>query len=340
MTLPEQLESVEVLEDWLSRPVPAAIEALAESRGDVIVLGAGGKIGPTLTRMIKRAAPERRVIAVSRFSDDSLPEQLRGHGIEVIVGDLLDEGFVATLPDCPNVIYLAGMKFGASEDLPLTWAMNTYLPTIVCKRFRESRIVALSSGNVYGLSSVYDYGSHESDTLQPVGEYANSCLGRERMFEYFSKLHDIPTAIIRLNYANELRYGVLLDLAKQVLAGDAIDISMGYVNVIWQGDANAMIVAAMTQVTCPPKPINVAGMGRLKIIDLCQEIAAIAGVEPCFRGREACDALLSDARGAWMDFGEPTIDLSTLLRWVVLWVQSGGPTLGKPTKFENRHGSF
>ena len=307
MTFPDQLESVDVLEDWLSRPAQAAMDALTEIEGDVIVLGAGGKMGPTLTRMIKRAAPERRVIAVSRFSNTALPEQLCGHGIEVKVGDLLDEEFMATLPTCPNVFYLAGMKFGASDDQPLTWAMNTYLPTVVCKHFRGSRIVALSTGNVYGLSSVHDCGSHESDALQPVGEYANSCLGRERMFEYFSRLHDTPIAIIRLNYANELRYGVLVDLAKQVLAGDVIDLSMGYVNVIWQGDANAMIIAALAQATCPPQPINVAGIGHLKVRDLCQEIAAIAGVEAYFRGREACDALLSDARGAWMDFGASAI---------------------------------
>ncbi len=340
MMLPEQLDSVEELEDWLSRPAPAAIDALAAVDGDVIVLGAGGKMGPTLTYMIKRAAPERRVIAVSRFSDAALPDQLRSQGIEVIVGDLLDETFVATLPECPNVFYLAGMKFGASGNQPLTWAMNTYLPTIICRHFLNSRIVALSTGNVYGLTSVHDVGSHEGDALQPVGEYANSCLGRERMFEYFSSVHGTPMAIIRLNYANELRYGVLVDLASKVLAGEVIDVSMGYVNAIWQGDANAMIIAALDQTASPPQPINVAGLGHLKIRDLCLEIAEIAGVEVQFRGREACDALLSDARGAWLDFGESAIDLATLLRWVVRWLQQGGVTHGKPTKFENRKGDF
>ena len=339
--LPEQLNSVDELEEWLSRPAPAAMDALAAVDGDVIVLGAGGKMGPTLTRMIKRAVgSDRRVVAVSRFSNKRLPDQLRSQGIEVMTGDLLDEAFVASLPRCANVFYLAGMKFGASTDQALTWAMNTYLPTIVCRHFQSSRVVALSSGNVYGLTSIHDVGSHEGDRLEPVGEYANSCLGRERMFEYFSQVHGNPMTIIRLNYANELRYGVLVDLASKVLAGEPIDVRMGYVNVIWQGDANAMIIAALDQASTPPRAINVAGLGHLMIRELCQEIAEIAGVEVAFVGRESCDALLSDARGAWLDYGEPSVDVSTLLRWVVRWLQQDGPTLGKPTMFENREGNF
>ena len=338
--LPAEIESVDALEDWLSRPSMEAQPALASTAGDIIVLGAGGKMGPTLTRMIKRAAPGRRVIAVSRFTERHLPSQLQSQGIEVMAGDLLEDAFVNSLPPCPNVYYLAGMKFGATGNEPLTWAMNTWLPGKICQRFPESRIVALSTGNVYGLTDAQGRGSRETDPLQPVGEYANSCLGRERLFRYFSQTNGTPVVLIRLNYANELRYGVVVDLAQKIMAGEPIDLEMGWVNVIWQGDANAMITAAITRTASPAAVVNVAGAPHLRVRDLSSGIAQLAGMEPHFIGRERPDALLSDARLAYSWFGKPKVPLDDLLRWVVHWLKSSGPTLGKPTKFENRRGNF
>ena len=337
---PESLDTLAELEKWLSRPSNAARDAVAACPGDIIVLGAGGKMGPTLTRMLKRAAPERRVIAVSRFTETHLPAQLEAQDIEVIKGDLLDKRFLANLPDCPNIFYLAGMKFGATGNEPLTWAMNTWLPGMVCQRYPTSRIVALSTGNVYGLTEVHGRGSSEDDALCPVGEYANSCLGRERMFQYFAQQHGTPVVLIRLNYANELRYGVLVDLAKKVLAGEAVDLSMGWVNVIWQGDANALIAAAISKTASPAAIMNVAGAPHCQVRALCQRLAELSGTQPVFQGDEASDALLSDAQLSRQWFGDPEISLDTMLRWVVAWLKRGGQTLDRPTKFENRQGNF
>lgn len=339
-SFPDTLENVDVLEDWLSRPSASATTALEATCGDILVLGAGGKMGPTLTRMIKRAVPDRRVIAVSRFSESHLPEGLESQGIEVIKGDLLDDGFLQSLPDCPNVYYLAGMKFGATGNEPLTWAMNTWLPGKVCQRFSESRIVALSTGNVYGLTSAQGPGSRETDGLRPLGEYANSCLGRERLFQYLSEVQQTPVILIRLNYANELRYGVLIDLARKVLSKEPIDLAMGWVNVIWQGDANAMIAAALSKAASPAAIMNVAGAPHLRVRWLAEQLGEIAGVEPVLQGEEGADALLSDASLPRTWFGEPEIPVEVMLRWVVRWLEQGGPTLGKPTKFENRKGDF
>ncbi len=339
-SFPDELDSVDVLEDWLSRPSETAVESLESVPGDVMVLGAGGKMGPTLSRMIKRALPDRRVIAVSRFSDQGLPERLRSQGIEVIAGDLLDSGFLSSLPECPNLYYLAGMKFGATGNEPLTWAMNAWLPGRVCERFPESRIVALSTGNVYGLTSSGGPGSGEADRLAPVGEYANSCLGRERVFQYFSECQGTPVILVRLNYANELRYGVVVDVAQKILGGQPVDLGMSWVNLLWQGDANAQIAAAISRTASPAAMVNVAGAPHIRVRQLCQQIAALAGVEARFEGEEYEDALLSDARRSRSWLGAPEVPLEVLLRWVVGWLKREGPTLGKPTKFENRAGNF
>ena len=339
-SFPKTLENVDVLEDWLSRPSVSAVTALEETSGDILVLGAGGKLGPTLARMIKRAVSGRRVIAVSRFTETHLPAQLESQGIEVIVGDLLDEEFLQSLPDCPNVYFLAGMKFGATGNESLTWAMNAWLPGRVCQRFYQSRIVALSTGNVYGLTTTQGAGSQEKDTLNPVGEYANSCLGRERLFQYFSEEQQTPVVLIRLNYANELRYGVLVDLARKVLANEPIDLGMGWVNVIWQGDANAMIAAAVTKAGSPATILNVAGAPHLSVRWLAEQFGEIANTKPIFQGEEGPDALLSDASLARVCLGESGVPVEVMLRWVVRWLKGGGPTLGKPTKFENRRGNF
>ncbi|NCF94714.1 MAG: NAD-dependent epimerase/dehydratase family protein [Verrucomicrobiaceae bacterium] len=339
-SIPDTLGNVDVLEDWLSRPSASAMTALEGTSGDILVLGAGGKMGPTLTRMVKRAVPDRRVIAVSRFTYSHLPGQLESQGIEVIKGDLLDEDFLQSLPDCSNVYYLAGMKFGATGNEPLTWAMNTWLPGKVCQRFSESQIVALSTGNVYGLTNTQGLGSQEADDLNPVGEYANSCLGRERLFQYLSRVQQTPVILIRFNYANELRYGVLIDLARKVLSQEPINLAMGWVNLIWQGDANAMIAAAISKAASPAVIMNVAGAPHLRVRSLVEQLGEIAGVDPVLQGKEGPDALLSDASLSRLWFGEPEVPINVMLQWVVRWLEQGGSTLGKPTKFENRSGNF
>ena len=228
---------------------------------------------------------------------------LEQHGIETIRCDLLDEDALARLPDAPNVIFMAGRKFGSTGDEPLTWAMNAHLPALVCRRYRTSRIVAFSTGNVYGLTPSGRGGSREDDPPAPVGEYAMSCLGRERLFEYFSRTYGTPVAILRLNYAAEMRYGVLIDLAGRVSRREPIDLTMGYFNVIWQGDANAMALAALAHTSSPPFIVNLAGREELSVRETCIELARLLGVEVSFTGREAADALLSNGARGWALLG-------------------------------------
>src|SRR5262249_50585711 len=266
------------LEILLSEPTPAVVETLRRLPGDLILLGVAGKMGPTLARMARRASDTagvlRRVIGVARFSPGGT-EALQAHGIGTIRCDLLKEEEVARLPDAPNVIFMTGRKFGSSGDEALTWAMNSYLPAVVCRKYRHSRIVAFSTGNVYGLAPVAGGGSREEDALQPVGEYAMSCLGRERLFEYFSRSQGIPLTQLRLNYVCELRYGVLVDLAQRVWAGDTIDLSMGHFNVIWQGDANAMALRALAHAATPPLVLNITGPELLSVGTVCERLGQL-----------------------------------------------------------------
>jgi len=332
------------LEDLLSDPTPGAIDALSRLDGDLIVLGVGGKMGPTLARMAKRAsdaaAGKRRVIGVSRFSSAQEQANLRAHGVETIRCDLLDENAVAALPDAPNVVYMTGMKFGATGQEALTWAMNAYLPSVVCKKYRRSRIVAFSTGNVYGMTPVSGGGSREGDEPRPVGDYAMSCLGRERMFEHFSRTLGLPTALVRLNYACEPRYGVFVDLAQKVLAEQPIDLAMGHFNIIWQGDANAMTLQCFDHVATPPTIVNLTGPEVLSVRAVAEQLGRILGKTPRFQGEEAETALLSDASRAFEWFGRPRVTAEQLLHWVADWVQRGGATLNKPTHFESRAGRF
>src|SRR5215212_1564421 len=271
----DSIHDVEQLEDLLSAPTPAVVESMRRLKGDVLVLGVGGKMGPSLARMLKRASEaanvHRRVIGVSRFSSGGVERQLRQWGISTLPADLLDRESLRRLPDVENVIYMAGMKFGSSGNEPTTWAMNSYLPGMVCERFAHSKIVAFSTGNVYGLVPVKGGGSAEGDFPNPMGDYAMSCLGRERIFQYFSEAMKIPVTLLRLNYAVEARYGVLVDLAQQIAAGKVIDVSMGHVNVIWQGDANAMAIASFEHAAIPPKILNLGGPEVLKIRDVAEE---------------------------------------------------------------------
>jgi nucleoside-diphosphate-sugar epimerase len=338
--LPETIANLEQLDDLLSEPSAGAIDALARLDGDLIILGVAGKMGPTLARMARRAAPARRIIGVARFSNASLEEQLQQQGIETIRCDLLDPAQLERLPEAPHVLYLAGMKFGATGQEARTWAMNAYLPGMVSQKYRQSRIVAFSTGNVYGLSPAHLGGSRETDPLQPIGDYALSCLGRERIFEHFSRTLGIPMVLLRLNYATEMRYGVLVDIARRVLAGEEIDLAMGCLNAIWQADANAMALAAFAHAASPPLVLNIAGPELLSVRRVAEEFGWLLGKPVRFRGSEAGDALLSNGQRAHQLFGYPRVGARQMIRWIADWVQRGGASLGKPTHFEVRDGRF
>jgi nucleoside-diphosphate-sugar epimerase len=339
------IETVDQLEEILSEPTEAAIAAMGALAGDIVVLGAGGKMGPTVARMAKRASDlagvKRRVIGVSRFSADSrLENGLNSRGVETHRCDLLDRKSYNNLPEAANVIYMAGMKFGSTGQAPLTWAMNAFVPGLVCERYHDSRIVVFSTGNVYGLSPVSSGGSRETDSLYPVGEYALSCLGRERIFEYFSHIHQIEIFILRLNYAVELRYGVLLDVAQKVYAGQPVPLQMGHLNAIWQADASAMSLQALNHCSAPPLTINVTGPELLSVARIATQFGELFHKKVSFEGAEAADALLSNAQMAFELFGKPAISIDRILRWIAKWVELGGETLAKPTYFENRSGDF
>jgi nucleoside-diphosphate-sugar epimerase len=344
--MPLEMNSIETeaqLETWLSEPTAEVIETLGRLSGDLVLLGVAGKMGPTLARMAKRASDaagvRRRVIGVARFSDGG-QAALEAHGIETIRCDLLSEDEVARLPEAPNVIFMAGRKFGSTGDEPLTWAMNAYLPAIVCRKYRHSRIVAFSTGNVYGLSTPASGGSRESDPLQPIGEYAMSCLARERLFAYFSRVLNIPLAILRLNYACELRYGVLVDLAQRISREEPIDLAMGHFNVIWQGDANAMTLRAFDHVSTPPWVVNMTGPETLAVREVCLRLGELLGKPVYLSGSEAPEALLSNASIGLARLGPPRVSAAELTERVADWIARGGRTLGKPTHFESRDGKF
>jgi nucleoside-diphosphate-sugar epimerase len=327
------------LEDALSEPTPGAAETLARCPGDIMFLGAAGKMGPSLARMAKRAAPDRRVIAVSRFSGGS-EDAFQSHGVETIRCDLLHEAAVAKLPDAENVIFLAARKFGSTGDESLTWAMNAVVPSIVCRRYASSRIVALSTGNVYPLVPRDSTGSRETDPPQPIGEYAMSCLAKERVFEHYSRAHGTRVAIVRLNYACDLRYGVLVDIAQKVWRGEPVDVKMGYFNTIWQGDACAMTLRALKHAASPPWIVNVTWPERLSVRATAEELGRLMNKPVRFQGQEAETALLSDASVALEKLGPLQMTTGELLQHVAHWVMLGGRTLNKPTHFEVRDGRF
>ena len=329
------------LEEHLSRPTAALTASLAAAPGDLLVLGAGGKMGPSLSRMARRADPSRRVIAVSRWSNRQAAEALEAHGVETVRADLLSPRELAALPDAPNVVFMAGQKFGTPGAPTATWAMNAAVPACVAERFAGVRTVVFSTGNVYPLTPPARGGSRESDPAAPVGEYAFSCLARERIFGAAAARHRTPVAVVRLNYAHDLRYGVLTDLALRVARREPIDLAMGYVNVIWQGDANAFALASLARAAAPePFVVNVAGPETLRVADLARALGERLGVEPDFTGAEGADALLSNASRMRELLDHPLLPVGTLLDWVASWVRGGGPVLGKPTSFERRDGRF
>lgn len=341
---PTSIQNIPQLEDLLSDPTEGVVRALGSLDGDILILGAAGKMGPTLARMAKRASEasgvKRRVIGVSRFSSPSLENRLQSWGIETVRCELLDPASLAKLPDAANVVFMAGMKFGCTGQEWLTWAINSHLPGLVADRYRDSRIAAFSTGNVYGLSPVARGGSREEDALNPSGEYAMSCVGRERVFEYFSRANKTKMTLLRLNYASELRYGVLLDIALRVHAGQPVSLSMGYLNTIWQADASAMSLQSLCCASSPPNVINITGPDLLSVRTVAEEFGKNFGKPVRFEGTESSDALLSNAAKSHELFGRPRVSARQIIDWIADWVLRGGTTLAKPTHFEERAGHF
>jgi len=328
------------LEDMLSEPSKATTQALSAMEGNVVILGAGGKMGPTLAMMLKKASPGKRIFAVSRFSDKAVRSRIEQAQIETIEADLLDESHYRKLPEAENVFYLAGMKFGSTGNQPLTWAMNSYMPALVARYYKNSRIVAYSTGNVYPLVETTGGGATEQISPEPIGEYAQSCLGRERMFEYFSQLYNTPVTLIRLNYANEPRYGIIVDLTSKILNDVPIDLTMGAVNLIWQRDANDYIIRAITLAKSPPAVLNVTGPETIPIHNLAEQIGRILDKRPKFVSQEAPSVLLSNASYCHNTFGLPQTTLEQMVFMITKWVATGKKTLNKPTKYEIRDGKF
>jgi len=326
------------LEEYLSRPTEADLAHAATLAGDVLILGAGGKMGPSLARLAKRSGA--RVIAVARFTDRELPARLQADGIETIACDMLEPGALAKLPDSPNVIFMAARKFGTAGAEYLTWAMNTLLPGVVAERYRNSRIVAFSTGNVYPLAPVELGGAMEMTAPAPVGEYAQSALGRERMFEYGSARWGTQAAILRLNYAVEMRYGVLADIGRAVFERRPVDVGMGFVNVIWQRDANSVAFRALSACENPPLVLNLTGPETLSTREIALGFGKRFGMEPAFQGVESSHALLNNAAKCHELFGCPTVTPETLMNWIAEWLERGNPQWNKPTHFEVRDGKF
>lgn len=339
--LPARFENVEALEAFMTEPSAALVDDLAGVAGDIMVLGVGGKMGPTLARMAKRAAPAKRVIGVARFSEPGLREKLAAQGIECIACDLLDRAALEQLPRIENIVFMAGHKFGAADDAGLTWAMNVGVPFMVAETFRASRIVAFSTACVYPYVDVNGPGADEATpATPPPGDYANSCVGRERMFEYGSHRHGTAGRSVRLSYAIDMRYGVLHDVASSVLAGRPIDLSMGTVNVIWQGDANEQALRLLAHCTAPTTPLNVSGPQKTRVRWLAEAFGKRLGRSPVLRGQEAPSAWLIDTCEAQRLFGAPRVPLEAMIDWVADWVARDQPTLGKPTHFETRDGNY
>jgi len=334
-------ESVAALEDFMTSPSPELAADLARALGDVLVLGVGGKMGPTLARLAKRAAPERRVIGVARFSERGLREKLEAQGVECIACDLLERAALERLPRAKNVVFMAGHKFGASGNASMSWAMNVAVPFMAAEAFRDSRIVAFSTACVYPYAQVNGRGADEATpTTPPPGDYANSCVGRERAFDYGSRKYGTAGRLLRLEYAIDMRYGVLHDVAAKVFAGQPVDVTMGHVNVIWQGDANEQALRLLAHCTAPATPINVSGPAVVSVRALAAEFGKRFGKKAEVTGTEAPTAWLVDTRASQKLLGAPRVPLEAMIDWQADWIERGMPGLGKPTHFETRDGKY
>ncbi|MBD0288847.1 MAG: NAD(P)-dependent oxidoreductase [Flavisolibacter sp.] len=328
----------------LLQPSDVLVSDIVALNGDILILGVGGKMGPALARLAKKAMDiaglNKKVIGIARFSEAGLQDELEQQGIETYQADLLDDHELQSLPEVENVLYLAGTKFGTTGKESLTWAMNTYLPGRVAQKYKHSRIVAFSTGNVYPLTPVLSGGADENTPPEPIGEYAQSCLGRERMFQYFASKYNTPLLIYRLNYANDVSYGVLLEIARAVKEKKPIGLSMGHVNVIWQGDANEMALRALHHCAVPVKILNVTGPETLSVRWVAEQFGKMFGQSPLFTGQEQDTALLSNAAEAFRLFGYPRVSLKQLMELLVQWISEGGKTINKPTHFQERKGQF
>jgi nucleoside-diphosphate-sugar epimerase len=340
-SLPDRFESLGALEEFMTEPTPELIADLAGVSGDILVLGVAGKMGPTLARMAKRAAPGMRVVGVARFSDPCVRSALEQAGVETLACDLLDRRAVEALPKLDNVVYMAAMKFGAVGNPALTWAVNVHAPAIVAEAFAGSRIVAFSTGCVYPFVPVDGGGAtEETPAVPPPGDYANSCVGRERMFEHFSVRLGTPGRIVRLNYAIDMRYGVLHDIAAKVRDGAPIDLAMGHVNVIWQGDANRVALGCLAHTTAPTTPLNVTGPETISVRALAEAFGRLFERAPKFTGHEAATGWLSNAARMTAECGPPRVPLERRIAWTADWLARGMASLGKPTHYEVRDGRF
>lgn len=338
--LPESIEDEEALEELLSRPPQWLCDKLGSLEGDIAVLGVGGKVGPTLARMAKRAVPDKKVFGVARFSDQEVRDRLDSWGVETVACDLLDRAAVAELPKAANVIYMAGKKFGTDDDPSFAWAMNTHVPATVAEAFRESRIVAFSTLCVYPFAPVAEGGFSEEVEPGPTGDYATSCVGRERMFSYFSRKYDTPGRLARLNYAIDMRYGVLHDIASWVRDGKPIPIGTGYASVIWQGDAIAQILGALAHTTVPTSPLNVGGPEHMSVVMAARAFGERFGKEPVFEGEVQPDGWYNNTLAAQRLFGYPSVPLAVMIDWVADWMLRDMPSHDKPTHYEERRGAF
>jgi nucleoside-diphosphate-sugar epimerase len=332
------------LDELLTHPGPALVEFIKTIQTPLLLLGAGGKMGPTLAVLARRAAQQAghklEILAASRFTNGTTHRWLEDHDVRTISCDLMDDTNLRQLPDAENIIYLVGLKFGTTQNPAVTWVINTLVPANVCRRYPHSKIAALSSGSIYPLVPVNRGGANESEPLTPLGEYANACVARERIFEYFSDQNQTPIALLRLFYAVELRYGVLVDIAQKVYADEAVDLAMGYLNWIWQGDANEMILRSLMLAQTPPQPFNLTSQKIYPVRELALEFGRIMGKRVTFEGSEASSALVGNSSRLFALLGEPVLPPERVMIWVAHWIQRGGRLLGKPTHFEVRDGRY